>query len=150
MSQRKPTQLSAEISQALARFKSTRVYAAGYPLFLQGSPARGMYVIESGEVRLLLPANPKSKQVFLTVGPGTLLGLSESVCGENHKLTAEAACPTHVSFIPRKRLLEALRRDPGYCWRIVQLLSEDLHGLYHHVVRANGAGRLSAAARPPA
>lgn len=141
MSQRIPTQLAAEISQALASFQSTRVYAAGHPLFLQGHPARGMYVIESGEVRLLLPANPKSKQVFLTVGPGTLLGLSESVCGENHKLTAEAACPTHVSFIPRKRLLAALRRDPGSCWRIVQLLSEDLHGLYRHVAQANVKGR---------
>jgi CRP-like cAMP-binding protein len=139
--------LSAEISQALACFKSTRVYAEGYPLFLQGHSARGLYVIESGEVRLLLPTNPKSRQVFLTVGPGTLLGLSESVSGEKHKMTAEAACPTHISFIPRKRLIEVLRSDHRQCWTIVQLLSEDLHGLYSHVAQANCDGRSRAAQR---
>jgi CRP/FNR family transcriptional regulator len=149
MSERESMQLSAEVSRALDGFKSSRVYAQGHPLFLRGQSARGVYVVESGEVRLLLPTNPKSKQVLQTVGPGTLLGLSESVSGGSHKLTAEAVCPTHISFIPRKRLMAFLRNDQRHCWSIVRLLSDNLHSLYQYVVETGASrGRRASGSRP--
>ena len=87
--------------------------------------------MESGEVRVLLSAGQSQRQLLEVVGPGTVLGLSESMSGEKYRITAEAGEPTTAAFIPREELLEFLREHGDFCMQVVRLLSEDLHGLYH-------------------
>jgi CRP-like cAMP-binding protein len=87
--------------------------------------------VESGEVRVLLSTGSSQKQLLEVVGPGTVLGLSESMSGEKYRVTAEAGEQTAVAFIPRAEFLEFLREHAEYCMQVVRLLSEDLHGLYY-------------------
>jgi CRP/FNR family transcriptional regulator len=117
--------------QALRGIKSVRSFPKGATLFQQGSAVTGVYLVESGEVRVLLPSGQKQKQLLEVVGPGTMLGLSESMTGEKYRITAEAGEPTTAAFIPRKEFLEFLREHGDFCMQVVRLLSEDLHGLYH-------------------
>jgi CRP-like cAMP-binding protein len=126
-----PGQLSSELLQALDGIKSVRVFPKGAALFQRGSPAAGVYVVESGEVCILLPTGQRQKQLLETVGPGTVLGLSETMSGEKCRITAEAGAETTVAFIPRAEFLEFLRERADFCMQVVRLLSEDLHALYH-------------------
>jgi CRP-like cAMP-binding protein len=64
-------------------------------------------------------------------GSGTILGLSESMTAETHRITAVAADETTAVFIPREEFLAFLHEHCDYCMQIVRLLSDDLHGLYH-------------------
>jgi CRP/FNR family transcriptional regulator, cyclic AMP receptor protein len=124
-------QLSSDLLAALRRIKTTRLFAQDAGLFQDGSTVAGVYLVETGEVRLLLTTAPGQKQLLQVAGPGTLLGLSESMTGGEHRVTAEACEPTTVSFIRREDFLGFLREHCNFSMEISRLLSEDLHGIYH-------------------
>ncbi len=122
--------LSPELLQALHGIKTVRLFAKGATLFEEGSAVRGVYLVESGEVRLLLPKGQSQEQLLEVAGPGAMLGLSESMTGEKYRATAEAGEQTTAGFIPREAFLEFLREHADFCMEVVQRLSEDLHALY--------------------
>jgi CRP-like cAMP-binding protein len=126
-----PGKLSPDLLQALSGIKSVRVFAAGTALFQQGSIVPGIYVVETGEVRVLLPTGQSQMQLLHVAGPGAVLGLSESVTGENYRTTAEAADETTAAFIPREDFLKLVRQHCDYSMQVVRLLSAELHGLYN-------------------
>jgi CRP-like cAMP-binding protein len=123
--------LSPDLLQALRGIKSVQRFPKGATLFQQGSAVTGVYLVEGGEVRVLLSAGQNQKQLLEVVGPGTMLGLSESMTGEKYRITAEAGEQTTAAFIPREKFLEFLRDHGDFSMQVVRLLSEDLHGLYH-------------------
>ena len=129
-SQPMPGRVSADLLQALRGIKSVESFPKGATLFQQGSAVKGVYLVESGEVRVLLPSGQRQKQLLEVAGPGTMLGLSESMTGEKYRITAEAGERTTAAFIPREKFLEFLREHGDFCMQVVRLLSEDLHGLY--------------------
>jgi CRP-like cAMP-binding protein len=130
-SQPTPGRLSADLLRALHGIKSVRLFPKGGTLFQQGSAVTGLYLVESGEVRVLVSAGSSQRQLLEVVGPGTVLGLSESMSGGKYRVTAEAGEPTTAAFIPRAELLELLREHAEYGMQVVRLLSEDLQSLYH-------------------
>jgi CRP-like cAMP-binding protein len=106
-------------------------YRKGVLLFEQGVAAEDIFLVENGEVRLTLHSQATSETVFAVAGAGSVLGLSEAITGDIHKLCAVTAQPCQISRIPRPDLLEFLRKHHEFCMHVVRLLSEDLHGLYH-------------------
>jgi CRP/FNR family transcriptional regulator, cyclic AMP receptor protein len=130
-SQPTPCKLSPDLLQALHAIKTVRLFPKGAKLFQQGSAANGVYLVERGEVRILLPTGQNQKQLLEVVGTGTMLGLSESMSGETYRITAEAGDQMTAAFIPREQFLEFLREHGDFCLQVVRLLSEDLHALYH-------------------
>lgn len=110
-----------ELWQALDGLKSVRTYAEGTPVFQVGRPADGIYLVEKGEVRLTMPSSQKVERTFEIAGPGTVLGLSETMTGEAHKLSAEAASQAQLAYVERGSLLEFLREHHQVCLQIVRL-----------------------------
>jgi len=100
-------------------------------LFRRGEPCRGVYMVEEGSVKLLLSGHASVTTEFETVGAGTVLGLAETVTGDEYKLTAEAAEGARVSHIDRASFMDGLRQNHQLTLQIVRLLSDDLHNLYH-------------------
>jgi CRP-like cAMP-binding protein len=130
-SQHIPDRFGVDPWQALHGIKLVRVYPKGATLFEHGTAVNGVYVVESGEVRVLLPTGEGCHQLLETAGPGTILGLSETMSGDRHRVTARAGDHALVSFIPRERFVDFLRDHCDFCMLVVKALSEDLHGLYH-------------------
>ena len=130
-SQPTPGKLSPDLWQALHGIKAVRVYPKGSRLFQQGTVVSGVYLVESGKVRVLLPTGQSRPQLLQVAGPGAILGLSESMTGDNYRVTAEASDHATVAFIPRESFVDFLRGHCDFCMQVVRLLSEDLHGLYH-------------------
>ena len=126
-----PIKLSPDLWEALHGIKSVRIYPRGTVLFHQGDEVNGVYVVESGLVRVLLLNGQSRVQLLEVAGPGTILGLSETISGEHYRVTAEASDHTTVAFIPRNSLVDFLRGHCEHCMQVVRLLSEDLHGLYY-------------------
>ena len=104
-------------------------------LFRRGEPCRGLYMVEEGSVRLLLSPYATGAQEFETVGAGAVLGLAETMTGGEYKLTAEAAEGARISHIDRALFMDRLQQNHQLSLQIVQLLSEDLHTLYHRFLR---------------
>lgn len=127
-----------ELWQALASLTSTRVFRKGDRLFQHGHLAEGIFIIERGQVRLLLSSRAKGAKPFEQVGPGAVLGLSEAVSGKDYRVTAEATACTTVSYIDRQDFMEYLHDNCEVCMEVVRLLSEDLHALYYKFRTMNG------------
>lgn len=139
MSERHTTRSQLNLWQALHNLAPVAVESAGRPLFRSGEPPQGIYLVEEGRVRLCISSQPRPEQVFEVAGAGSVLGLSESVSGEDYKLTAEAEAGARVSYIERGVLLHCLRNDKCLCMEIVRFLSEDLHSLYYQFRRIGHA-----------
>ncbi len=127
----RPNPLFADLWRALEDLKTSRHYEERAFVFRDGEPCAGIYLLEKGEINLLLPAQSKQHRLFEVVGPGAVLGLSEAMSGSPHKLMAEAAQPVDLAYIERMVFMKFLRKHQLVCMEVVQLLSEDLHGLYH-------------------
>jgi len=126
-----PAKLSSDLLEALHGMKPVQRFAKGATLFRRGASVAGVYLIASGEVRLVLPAGANQNQLLEVAGPGTVLGLSESMSGEDYRATAEAGDQASAVFIPREEILAFLREHKDFCMQVVRYLSADLHGLYH-------------------
>lgn len=123
--------LSLELERALRAVMTKRAFSKGAMLYERGMAATGVYLVETGGVRIVLPAGVSESQLLDQVGAGAVLGLSETMSGEHYRVSAEAEEPTTVNFIPRKSFMEFMDGNPGFCMELVRLLSENLHGLYH-------------------
>jgi CRP-like cAMP-binding protein len=126
-----PGKLSPDLLQALHEIKSIRLLSCGAMLFEQGAIAAGVYLVESGQIRVLLPTVHSNLQLLELVGTGGILGLSESLSGLNHRVSAEAVGDTRVAFVAREHFQELLREHTDFCMQVVRILSEDLHGIYN-------------------
>jgi CRP-like cAMP-binding protein len=104
-SQPLPAKLSPDLWEGLHGIKSVRIYAKGATLFEQGAEVRGVFVVESGLVRVLLPT-PQRLQLLEVAGPGAILGLSETMSGEHYRVTTEVVDYTTVAFIPREQFVD--------------------------------------------
>jgi CRP-like cAMP-binding protein len=115
----------------------------GTVLFHAGRPGRGAFLIRSGEVRMIL--GDKSKVYpARTLGSGSVIGLPATFSGEPYSLTAEVKKDCRLYFLPRRKLLDLLRRNPEVGFHIVRILSEEISQL------RKAAGRVPKKARTPA
>jgi CRP-like cAMP-binding protein len=126
-----PGKLSPDLLQALHGIKSTRLLSSGAMLFEQGTVAAGVYLVESGQIRVLLPTLHSNLQLLELVGPGGILGLSESMSDQKHRVSAQAVDEILVAFIGREDFREFLRTHSDFCMQVLRVLSEDLHGIYN-------------------
>ena len=115
---------------ALQAVSQPESYAKGSTLFAQGAPARGVYMILRGAVEVCMPEEG-NRNATMTLGPGTMLALSEAICDAQHKLSAVAVEDIEIGFVPREELMSFLQSHHELCMQVVRTLSEDLHGLYH-------------------
>jgi len=132
-----PNPWSPDLWHALEDLRSSRRYESGSVLFRDGEPCAGIYLIEKGQINLLLPTQKKRYELFEAVGRGAMLGLSEAMSGSPHKFMAEAGLATEVAYVERMALMKFLSEHHMVCMQVVRLLSEDLHALYHRFREAS-------------
>ena len=125
-----PAKLSPDLLKALHGISSVRLFPKGTTLFQRGSEVTGFYVVETGKVHVLLLTGRGQNQLLEVVGPGAVLGLSESITGGEYRITAEAGDETTATYIPREEFLEFLRAHGESCMQVLRLLSQDLHRWY--------------------
>jgi CRP/FNR family transcriptional regulator len=119
------------MEEALRGLMTSHSFPEGATLYQQGSAATGVYLVESGVIRVLLSTADNQNQLLEVVGTGTILGLSEALSADNYRVTAEASEPTVAAFLERQSLVDFLDTHNEFCMEVVRLLSEDLHSLYH-------------------
>ncbi len=106
-------------------------------VYRRGRPVRGLFLVEKGRVRVLLGEGAGGVSLNVA-GPGSLLGLGETVSGTPYEATVETLDPCQISFLRREEFLAYLRQNCGICLQLVQQLSEDLHQLYQQYRTVGG------------
>ena len=122
--------------EALAAFdgiKTVQTFPKGTILFREGHPARGIFLVCQGHVRLSVNSDSGQRIVLRTAGTGEVLGLSAALSATTYEVTAEVMENATVAHIRRKELLQFLRQHCDVCMQVVNQLSEDLHVAYDRV-----------------
>jgi CRP/FNR family transcriptional regulator, cyclic AMP receptor protein len=138
--------LPASSRQRLIAAGGVRVFAAGGTLFRAGEPSAGLFVVLTGEVRVLR-ARDGRQQVIHSEGPGGTLGEVALFEGGPMPATAEAVTDLSCLVIGKEALLSIIREDPAVALVFLHRLSARVRGLVERLDRvANQAvlGRLAA------
>jgi len=122
--------LSAERLAALEKIEHTTHFPAGAIIFMEGQPARGVYVVRSGRVKLLTTSSEGRTLILKIARPGDALGLNSVITGKPYDLTAEILQPTELAFIPRADFLHFITQHGDACLHFASLLSRDCRTAY--------------------
>ncbi|MGH9643836.1 MAG: Crp/Fnr family transcriptional regulator [Terriglobales bacterium] len=125
--------LEPDALQQFDGIKSLECWPRGTVLFREGQPARSVFILCSGRVRLTVCSESGRRMTLRNAYPGEVLGLSAVLSGAEYEVTAEVMEAVQVAQIRRRDLLHFLRERGDICMQVVRLLSEDLHVAYDRV-----------------
>jgi CRP/FNR family transcriptional regulator, cyclic AMP receptor protein len=110
-----------------ASITSSAAYPKSATLFVEGQPARGVFVLCSGRVKLSTSSADGKTLILRISEPGEVLGLPATVTGTCYELTADVIEPGQANFIARNDFLGFLKDNGEAALRVAQQLGETYH-----------------------
>lgn len=118
------------LQQIAARCVSRNV-AAGTLLFTAGDECRGLYVVESGRVRIFRTSPDGKEQVLHIEGPGRTVAELPLFDGGAYPASAMTLEPTRLVFLARAEFERLWRSSPDIAGAIIRALGRRLRQLVH-------------------
>jgi CRP-like cAMP-binding protein len=129
----------------LIALKLTRHYKRHTPLFRQGEPCNGTFVVLHGKVSLSTGNGLRQRIGLGCAREGSVIGLCETIGGSPYQTTAIADTNVTAHFIPTQDVLSLMSDDPSTGMQVVQMLVGDVTHLYSRIRRmVFGAHRVRA------
>lgn len=127
--------LSSGALYAMASATHRRSYRRGESLYYEGDPGLGLYVVESGRVRLVSDANPERTHELRELEAPEMFG-GLSILGDFRRLeTAETITETRVLGFFRPDLKNVMRRNPSAGAEIVMALARRVAAQHVEAIR---------------
>jgi CRP/FNR family cyclic AMP-dependent transcriptional regulator len=120
--------LSEAAAKHFQSIKSTTSYPAGARPFLENEPARGIFMVCSGKMKLSVSSKGGKTLILQLAGQGEILGLSATISGMPHEVTAETLYPSQVAFIRREDFLSFLNLFPEAYHSVIRQLNAQYAG----------------------
>lgn len=116
--------LSPRELKEVAAIVHKRAYQAGEPVFFQGDPGLGMYIIQEGEVSITIAEKDGARKELAVLGEGDFFG--EVALLDESPRSASAICKTDCSLIGffRPDLFEVIDKNSRLGLKIVFKLAE--------------------------
>lgn len=113
--------------RALAATALPRDGLRGTPLFHQGDPARHLYLVLSGRVKLTQVGADGQEVIVRHIGPGEILGGIALVEGASYPVTGEVLESGRLLTWPREVLLELARDHPDLALLTTGIIAGRMH-----------------------
>jgi CRP/FNR family transcriptional regulator, cyclic AMP receptor protein len=94
--------LSTDAIRQLADLHTALDFPSGAVLFQESAPAKGILLLCSGSVKISVGSSRGDHLLLRSAGPGEILGLSATLTGQGHEVTAETTAPSRLVFVRRK------------------------------------------------
>lgn len=104
---------------------------AGHVLFITGDECRGLYIIETGRVRIYRTNSDGREQVLHVEGPGRPVAELPLFDGGPYPASAVALEETRLIFLPRGDFESLYRSNPDIAHAIIRALGRRLRHLVH-------------------
>jgi signal transduction histidine kinase len=118
--------LDAAELDVLGRIARELPFSAGQPIFKQGEPGDGIYMVKGGLVEISANVTPGAERVIAQVQPGEFFGEMAVLELKPRSATARAAQGSVVYFIPRDELLAMVQRSPALALELLREISQRL------------------------
>lgn len=94
-------------------------------LFREDDPSDSVIVVCTGQVKLSCTSKEGKTLILKIAMPGDVLGLSATISGSRHEVTAETIEPTQIKTIPRADFLAFLEKHGEASLHSARALSEE-------------------------
>jgi CRP/FNR family transcriptional regulator/CRP/FNR family cyclic AMP-dependent transcriptional regulator len=128
--------LPEEELRAVADACRTRTFKRGEVLFHEEDPGNALFILESGQVKIVLISDEGSETILRVQGPGECLGELSLIDGSPRSATAVALEPVEALALYRDDFLSLIERRPsvalavmGGLASLVRRLSEQVQDL---------------------
>ncbi len=122
-------------------------YTRGGKLFAEGDRPRCVFILSRGRVKLSVTSREGKTMIVTIAEAGQVLGLSATLSGTEHEMTAEALEPCRVRAIPAKDFLSFLQKYPDAAMEATRCVLREYQGMFSDVCRlglpSTVAGRLA-------
>ncbi len=118
-------------SEEIARIEKeilVRSFARGEILLLEGEPCQGLYIVESGQIRVFKSSRDGKEQVLLIANPGDTFNDVPVFDGGPNPASASAMGPSTVCIIPKQTVLSLVADCPA-ALAIIRLFATRLRHL---------------------
>ena len=99
--------------KALARVAVRRRYDAGQMIFVEGEPCAGLFIVESGRVKIFKLSPGGREQILHIFGAGEGFNDVAVLDGGSNPANVMALEPTSVLVIDRPSMVDLLERYPA-------------------------------------
>lgn len=106
--------------------RTSKATEAGEALFHQGGVPEGLYVIESGLVKLETVTKEGAVHTLRLLGPGQILGYRALFSDEKYNASAVAVEASNICFLHKKTVNEILHDHPQVAVNLLCQISKDL------------------------
>ena len=122
-------ELDAAALERLAARCVVRTLPAGTVLFTAGEPCRGLYIVESGRVRIYRISPEGREQVLHIEGPGQPVAELPLFDGGAYPASAVTIEESRLAFLPRADFEQLYRTNPDVAHAIIRGLGRRLRHL---------------------
>src|SRR5690348_12621860 len=119
---------------ALARLAArcvARTFPAGHVLFTTGEPCRGLYIVETGRVRIYRTSPSGREQVLHVEGAGRPVAELPLFDGGDYPASAITEVESRLVFLPRAEFEALYRENPDVAQAVIRTLGKRLRHLVH-------------------
>jgi CRP/FNR family transcriptional regulator len=136
--------------EALARFDALAMemsYARGTCLFLEDEAPKSIFVLTSGRVKLSVTSREGKTVILRIATAGDLLGLSATLAGTSHEVSAEVIEPCRAKVIRAGDFAAFLQKYPEASMEATRSILSEYHATFSNMCRlalpTTVAGRLA-------
>lgn len=104
--------LTGQEIDAISRLAESKGFNVGETIFLKGEPAKAMYFIKNGTVRIQQSVKSGDNVTVATLSAGSHFGEMAFIDGEPRSATAEATEPVEVVALPYDKLADYMDENP--------------------------------------
>jgi CRP/FNR family cyclic AMP-dependent transcriptional regulator len=127
------TQLFARLTEGEMRMLCTRVskkhFGRGETLFSEGDQCRGLFIVDTGRIRIFKLSPSGREQVLAVEGPGSSFAELPVFDGGVYPASASALEDAEVLFISRKDFQDYCREHPEVALKVLSVVGSRLRRL---------------------
>jgi len=118
--------LSNDVRRALARLAEPRTVTANTEIMTEGEPAKGLYIMLQGRVKMSRRTPSGTRALLALFGPGDLFGAVTALSGQDANATMTTLERSEFLEVPQEGLRSLLSSRPDLLGEILPLLSQQL------------------------
>jgi CRP/FNR family transcriptional regulator len=121
--------LAADELAALAREADWREYAPGEVVFLEGEPAPGLFLLDSGHVKVVKASAQGREQSLEFIAPGQPFNTVAVFTSHPSPATAVALEASAAWMLPRAPIRRLLRESPAFAEQVIESMADRMVSL---------------------
>lgn len=114
-------------AEEIATIMERRTYASRATLFTEGDAPHGIFLIDSGRLKLIRRGDGERREIIKIARRGDVVGLAATLTNRPHRVTAEAVTETALRFMSASSVLNFLKAHPMVLGHVVTYLEHHAH-----------------------